>query len=84
MLGGAAQFPAPASGLGAVEATLSAVAAGVDSADGTPTAQHRAAFELAQQKLGELARKWDEFKTTRLAPLNRQLGQAGIPQIPTE
>jgi len=84
MLGGAAQFPAPASGLGAVEATLSAVAAGVDSADGTPTAQHRAAFELATQKLGELARKWDEFKTTRLAPLNRQLGQAGIPQIPTE
>jgi hypothetical protein len=74
-------WPSSSEGLTHLDGSLASLENSAGSADGAPTAQSYAAFELFDKNLQDKLSKWDELKKQDLAALNKQLQQAGIPQL---
>jgi photosystem II stability/assembly factor-like uncharacterized protein len=54
---------------------------GVEAADVTPTAAQRQAFDELNTQLERLLASWKDIQSSDLPRLNRQLQQAGVPQL---
>jgi len=74
-------WPSSSEGLTHLDGSLASLENSAGSADSAPTAQSYAAFELFDKNLQDKLSKWDELKKQDLAALNKQLQQAGIPQL---
>jgi photosystem II stability/assembly factor-like uncharacterized protein len=81
LLGGGGRAGGGAPSLGTASNELGAALSVAESADRTPPAQAYAVFEQGKRNLAAQLANWKSLRETRLAEINRQLQQAGLPAI---
>ena len=76
---GAAASPSPT--LGRSSGAIAGLYSELDRSDATPTAAQIAAINTAQKDSSATLKLWQDFKSTDLPALNRQLKAAGLPEL---
>jgi hypothetical protein len=76
--------PSPEATLGRVNGAAGGLYGAVGNADAAPTATQVAAAASTERDLTAVLKRWDDFKKTDLAALNRQLQAANLPAIQAE
>jgi hypothetical protein len=84
ILGGATGFGAPPSAsptLGRSSGAIAGLYAELDRSDAAPTAAQVTAIAATEKDSSAVFKLWQDFKSTDLPELNRQLKAAGLPEL---
>jgi hypothetical protein len=84
ILGGATGFGAPAASsptLGRASGAIAGLYAELDRSDAAPTAAQVTAIAATEKDSSAVFKLWQDFKSTDLPELNRQLKAAGLPEL---
>jgi len=74
--------PEPA--LAKVSGDISALYAEIDRADAAPTPAQAQALAAIGRNFSAVVKRWEEFKSSDIPALNRQLSAAGLPELRIE
>jgi len=76
--------PSPEATLGRVNGAAATLYVSVSNVDAAPTASQTTAAATGERDLSSVMKRWDEFKKTDVAALNRQLQSANLSAIQLE